>query len=63
MVVFEEVLDLVLKYEGGYVNYFKDLGGEINYGISKRVYFEVDIKNIIKEEVVFIYCKDYWEKI
>lgn len=57
---FNEVIDHVLKWEGGYVNDPKDPGGETKYGISKRAYPKEDIKNLAKERAIEIYKKDYW---
>ena len=57
---FEEIIDIVLEHEGGYVNDPDDAGGETNYGIAKRWYPNVDIKNLTKEEAKKIYHMDYW---
>ena len=46
---FDEIIDVVLHHEGGYVNDPKDPGGETNYGISKRAYPDVDIKNLTED--------------
>ena len=51
LISFDEIIDITLKHEGGYVHDPKDLGGETNFGIAKRFYPEVDIKNLTKEEV------------
>ena len=59
---FDEIIDGVLKHEGGYVNDPKDLGGETKYGITKRFYPDVDIKNLTKEDAKKIYYDDYWVK-
>jgi lysozyme family protein len=61
-VSFEKSIAFVLKWEGGYVNDPSDRGGETRYGISKRVYPDLDIKNLTKEQAVEIYRKDYWER-
>ena len=50
----------VLKFEGGYVNHSSDPGGETNYGISKRAYPDLDIKNLTKADAIAIYYRDYW---
>lgn len=34
---FDEILQITLKFEGGYVNHPSDPGGETNHGITKRV--------------------------
>lgn len=60
---FEDAIGLVLKYEGGYVNDPDDPGGETNFGISKRVYPNLDIKNLTLTEAVMIYRKEYWDAV
>ena len=59
---FDEIIERVLEHEGGYVDDPKDLGGETNFGITKRFYPDVDIKNLTKEEAKKIYYDDYWIK-
>jgi len=51
----------VLKREGGYVDDPTDRGGETKYGISKRSYPQLDIKNLTLEQALEIYRKDYWK--
>ena len=55
---FDEIIKHVLEHEGGYVNDPKDLGGETKYGITKRFYPDIDIKNLTIEEAKEIYKKD-----
>ena len=59
---FNEIIEKVLEHEGGYVNDPKDLGGETKYGITKRFYPDIDIKNLTIEQATEIYKKDYWDK-
>jgi len=59
---FNEIIEKVLEHEGGYVNDPKDLGGETKYGITKRFYPDIDIKNLTIEQAKEIYKKDYWDK-
>ena len=59
---FDEIIEQVLEHEGGYVNDPKDLGGETKYGITKRFYPDVDIKNLTVEQAKEIYKKDYWDR-
>lgn len=59
---FKEAIKIVLKHEGGYVWDSNDSGGETNYGISKRAYPNLDIKNLTKREAIAIYKEDYWKK-
>jgi lysozyme family protein len=60
---FNDYLKVILKHEGGYVNNSSDPGGETNYGISKRSYPGLDIKNITTEDASNIYYNDYWVKL
>lgn len=50
----------VLKMEGGYVNHPNDPGGETNYGISKRSYPLINIKELTEAEAIAIYHEDFW---
>ena len=59
---FNEIIEVVLEHEGGYVNDPKDPGGETNYGIAKRSHPDVDIKNLTKEGAKEIYKEVYWDK-
>ena len=59
---FNEIIEKVLEHEGGYVNDPTDLGGETKYGITKRFYPNVDIKNLTIEQAKEIYKQDYWDK-
>ena len=62
LTTFNNIIEVVLQHEGGYVNDPNDLGGETKYGITKRFYPDVDIKNLTKEapikpvEPVIIAC-------
>ena len=59
---FKEIIEKVLEHEGGYVNDPKDLGGETKYGITKRFYPELNIKELTIEKAKQIYKQDYWDK-
>jgi lysozyme family protein len=60
---FDEAFEIVIGHEGGYVNNPKDPGGETNWGISKRSYPGVDIKNLTKDGAKEIYLRDYWKRL
>ena len=62
MTEFDEIIERVLEHEGGYINDPNDLGGETNFGITKRFYPDLDIKNLTKQQAVKIYFDDYWIK-
>ena len=59
---FEDIIEVVLHHEGGYVNDPDDPGGETNIGIAKRSHPDVDIANLTKEGAKEIYYRDYWMK-
>ena len=44
LTTFNEIIEVVLKHEGGYVNDPLDRGGETKFGITKKFYPNVDIK-------------------
>lgn len=50
-----------LRADGGYTNDTKDPGGETKWGISKRAYPKLDIKNLTIDSAFEIYKKDYYE--
>jgi lysozyme family protein len=57
---FAEAITRTLQHEGGYVNDPADPGGETNFGISKRAYPEVNIRNLTPRQARDIYRRDYW---
>lgn len=57
---FDKAIPFILKHEGDYVNHPDDPGGETNFGITKRDYPHLDIKNITREDAIDIYRKVYW---
>lgn len=61
MADFNIAIKTVLENEGGYVDDPDDKGGETNFGISKRSYPSLDIKNLTMEEASAIYQKDFWK--
>lgn len=50
-----------LRADGGYVNDPKDLGGETKFGISKRAFPRLDIRNLTIDQAVRIYHRNYWK--
>jgi len=57
---FDKSFDRLITNEGGYVNHPRDPGGETKFGISKRTYPNVDIKNLTREMAKQIYWDDFW---
>jgi len=63
MADFNQAIEKTLVNEGGYVDDPSDAGGETKFGISKRSYPDVDIKNLTVDDAKAIYKKDYWDKL
>lgn len=62
-VAFDEVFDRVIGHEGGYVDNPDDPGGETAFGISKRSYPYLDIKNLTRDGAKAIYQRDFWQRL
>jgi len=62
LVEFDEIIEVVLHHEGGYVNDPDDPGGETNFVIAKRSHPDVDIVNLTKDGAKEIYKEHYWDK-
>ena len=62
-VKFNTFFDRLIGHEGKYVNNPEDPGGETNWGISKRAYPHLDIKNLTREHAKQIYWTDFWKVI
>ena len=60
---YDKAFSLVVSAEGGYNNNPNDPGGETNFGISKRQYPDVDIKNLTLAGAKDIYQRDYWNAV
>ena len=60
---FTIAFDRLIGHEGGYVNNPKDPGGETNWGISKRSYPNVDIKNLTRDSAAIMYFNDFWRPL
>ena len=57
---FKKAFKEIIGIEGGYVNNNLDKGGETKFGISKRSYPHLDIKNLTLQDAEEIYYNDYW---
>lgn len=60
---FNKAFAAIIGVEGGYVNDPRDPGGETKYGICKRSYPNVDIKNLTLDKAKEIYKRDFWDSI
>jgi lysozyme family protein len=60
---FDDIFERLIDHEGGYVFDKNDTGGETKFGISKRSYPDVDIKNLTLENAKHIYIMDFWKPL
>lgn len=60
---FDDIFERLIGSEGGYIWDKNDAGGETNWGISKRSYPNVDIKNLTQVGAKKIYLDDFWEPL
>jgi lysozyme family protein len=60
---FDIAFDRLLGHEGNYVNNPNDPGGETKWGISKRSYPNLVIKDLTREDAYNIYKRDFWSRI
>jgi lysozyme family protein len=58
---FSTAFDDLMILEGGYCNDSQDSGGETKFGICKRRYPNLDVKNITLNDAKKIYHNDYWD--
>ena len=59
---FNEIIEVVLKHEGGLVDDKDDPGGLTNLGISQRAYPDEDIRGLTIDRAKELYKRDYWDK-
>ena len=59
---FEKVFEYVIRNEGDYVFDKNDPGGETKFGISKRSYPALNIRDLTLEDAKKIYYRDFWLK-
>ena len=60
--MFNRACDMLLGEEAGYVNDPNDPGGETKWGVSKRSYPNLDIKNLTREDAkTKVYKPDFWD--
>jgi lysozyme family protein len=59
---FLKAFEYLMYHEDGYANDPKDAGGETKYGISKRSYPNLNIKDLTRDQACKIYFCDFWLK-
>ena len=57
---FDTAFTKLIGHEGSYVLNPVDPGGETKYGISKRSYPALDIRNLSLDQAKAIYARDFW---
>ena len=68
---FDQILDAVLQFEGGFVNDPRDPGGATNRGITQRTLSQhlgrkatlMEVRNLSRATAAEIYRKSYWNAI
>ena len=60
-VTFGQIVDAVLKREGGLVNDADDIGGLTKFGISQRAFPDEDIAKLTEVKAKQIYLEHYWK--
>ncbi len=59
---YETAIAFVLRLEGGYSNSAIDPGGETKFGISKRQYPHLNIRQLTQQQAREIYRRDFWDR-
>ena len=57
---YDKAVAFIFECEDGYVFDEDDPGGETHFGVSKRSYPNLDIKNMTRRKASDIYYHDYW---
>lgn len=60
---FDIYIERILGHEGGYVNNPNDPGGETKWGISKRSYPHLNIRELTRDDAIAIYRRDFWQRV
>lgn len=60
---FTIIFDRIIGHEAGYVNNPADPGGETKWGISKRSYPHLNIRDLTRDDAKKIYYEDFWKVI
>jgi lysozyme family protein len=59
--LFVQAVTRVLANEGGYARLPNDPGGETQFGISRRDYPNLDLRNLTRDGAIAIYFRDFWK--
>lgn len=62
-VTFDTIFDRLMGHEGEYADDPNDPGKETKYGVSKRSYPGIDIKNLTRGHAKEIFRRDFWDRI
>jgi lysozyme family protein len=57
----QKAISFALDWEGEYSWDKDDPGGETKWGVSKRAYPDLDVKNLTKDECIVIHKRDRWD--
>jgi len=60
MADFNIAVQRLIRIEGGLIKNQNDPGGLTRFGISKRAYPELDIRNLTESQAIALYRRDYW---
>ena len=60
---FDAAFKALIDHEGGYVNHPKDPGGETQFGITKRSYLHLNIRDLTLDDARAIYRRDFWDRL
>ena len=60
---FDAAFKALIDHEGGYVNHPKDPGGETQFGITKRSYPHLNIRDLTLDDARAIYRRDFWDRL
>ena len=59
---FEKAFEYIIQNEGGYVFDKNDPGGETKFGITKKSYPALNIRDLTFEDAKKIYYRDFWQR-
>ena len=68
---FDNVIQLILKNEGGYTRFSQKLGGETNFGIIENTFKNAksrgyikspDVRRLTRDDAIKIYRTDFWKQ-